>query len=56
MIDPAGLIRSVQVVSGHPLLNDAAVSAVRQWAYRPTLLNGVPVAIVMTVTVRFSTR
>jgi periplasmic protein TonB len=56
VIDRDGLVRSVQVLSGHPLLNEAAVGAVRQWAYRPTLLNGVPVAVVMTVTVRFSTR
>lgn len=51
-----GLVQSVQVLSGHPLLNEAAVRAVRQWAYRPTLLNGVPVEVVMTVTVRFTTR
>jgi protein TonB len=38
---------------GIPLLNDAAVDAVRQWRYTPTLLNGVPVPVVMTVTVNF---
>lgn len=55
VLDRDGLVQSVQVLSGHPLLNEAAVGAVRQWQYRPTLLNGVPVAVVMTVTVRFTT-
>jgi protein TonB len=54
VIDRGGLVQSVRVLSGHPLLNEAAVGAVRQWAYRPTLLNGVPVAVVMTVTVKFA--
>jgi TonB family protein len=56
VIDPDGRVQSVQVLRGHPLLNEAALTAVRQWAYSPTLLNGVPVAVVMTVTVRFTTR
>ena len=37
-----------------PLLNEAALSAVRAWKYQPTLLNGVPVNVVMTVTVLFT--
>ena len=37
-----------------PLLDDAAVRAVRQWRYTPTELNGVPVPVLMTITVRFS--
>ncbi len=41
---------------GHPLLDDAAVQAVRQWKYSPTLLNGEPVPVVGTVTVVFSLR
>ncbi len=56
VIDREGSVRSVRVVSGHPLLDGAAVAAVRDWSYRPTLLNGMPVEIVMTVTVRFATR
>jgi protein TonB len=55
-IDRGGRVQTVRVASGHPLLNDAAVGAVRQWSYQPTLLNGVPVAVVMTVTVRFTSR
>ena len=36
-----------------PVLDQAAVAAVRQWVYTPTLLNGVPVPVIMTVTVNF---
>ena len=36
------------------LLDDAAINAVRQWEYTPTLLNGVPIRVVMTVTVNFT--
>ena len=46
----------VVVVSGHPLLDDAAVAAVSRWRYRPTLLNGEPVSVILTVTVTFSLR
>lgn len=50
-----------QVVNGRvlrsvPLLDQAALDAVRQWQYTPTLLNGVPVPVVMTVTVSFTLR
>ena len=37
-----------------PLLDQAAVDAVKQWTYTPTLLNGVPVPVIMTVTVNFT--
>ena len=56
VIDREGRVRAVTVLRGHPLLNAAAAEAVGQWTYRPTLLNGVPVEIVMVVTVRFTTR
>ena len=49
-----GHVVDVKVLSGHALLQAAAVDAVRQWVYRPTLLNGVPVPVVMTVTVHFT--
>jgi protein TonB len=39
-----------------PLLDDAALAAVRTWQYEPTLLNGQPVPVRMTVTVNFTTR
>jgi protein TonB len=43
----------VKLLRGIPLLDQAAIEAVRQWAYQPTLLNGVPVPVIMTVTVSF---
>jgi protein TonB len=48
-----GRVTDVRVIGGHPLFTEAAVEAVRQWRYMPTLLNGVPVPVLMTVTVRF---
>jgi protein TonB len=47
-------VRDVRVLRSRPLLDDAAIDAVRQWRFTPTLLNGEPVAVVMTVTVAFS--
>lgn len=53
LIDKTGQVVETSVVSGHPLLNDAAVQAVKQWKYRPTLLNGQPIDTITTVTVNF---
>ena len=52
-IGPRGDVTSVTVLRGAPLLDEAAVEAVKQWVYAPTLVNGVPVPVVMTVTVNF---
>lgn len=52
-ISPQGEVSDVRVVKGHPLLNQAAVDAVRQWQFAPTLVDGTPVSLLMTVTVRF---
>jgi protein TonB len=41
------------LIRGHPLLNQSAIDAVRQWQYSPTLLNGEPVPVIATVTVNF---
>ena len=49
----AGEVEKVEVVRGHPLLAEAAVAAVKQWRYAPTLLNGKPVPVAFTVTVDF---
>jgi periplasmic protein TonB len=49
-----GTIEQLQVVSGNPLLVGAAVAAVRQWVYRPTLLNGAAVEVVAPIDVIFS--
>jgi protein TonB len=54
ILDATGKVESVRVLSGQPLLVDPAVRAVRQWRYTPTELNGVPVPVLMTITVRFS--
>ena len=48
-----GNIKKVKVVSGHPMLTSAAVEAVKQWRYRPTLLNGQPVETETQVLVNF---
>lgn len=49
-----GRVTDVRVLQGSPLLEGAAVAAVQQWTYTPTKLNGQPVAVIMTVTVRFA--
>ena len=54
VISKEGSIESLRVVTGHPLLNQAALDAVKQWKYRPTLLNGEPVEVITTVTVTFN--
>ena len=52
-LSPQGRVSEARVLSGPLLLSDAAVAAVRQWVYTPTLYDGVPVEVIMTVTVRF---
>ena len=52
-IDPRGRVVNATVLRGVPVLDEAALEAVRQWVYTPTLLNGAPTAVIMTVTVRF---
>jgi len=53
IVSKTGEIQNLQVVSGHPLLIPAAVDAVKQWRYRPFLLNGEPVEVETEVTVTF---
>jgi protein TonB len=53
-ITKEGKVDQVQIVDGDPILADAAVTAVRQWEYRPVLLNGEPVAVITTVDVNFT--
>lgn len=53
-ISAEGAVTQVRVLRSSPLLDQAAVDAVRQWRFTPTLLNGAPVAVVMTVTVAFT--
>jgi len=54
--DKDGNIQNLQVVSGHPMLAPAAIEAVKQWRYKPFLLNGQPLEVETTVTVTFSLR
>ncbi|HUF22541.1 MAG TPA: energy transducer TonB [Vicinamibacterales bacterium] len=54
VIDTQGNVSEARVLRGVPLLNEAALDAVRQWQYTPTLLNGVPVPVIMTMTVTFT--
>ena len=54
VIDEKGRVRELRVLRGHPLFDDAAIRAVGQWQFTPTLLNGTTVPVVMTVTVAFA--
>jgi periplasmic protein TonB len=54
VIDANGQIQNLQLVSGHPMLVPAAIAAVRQWRYKPYLLNGQPVEVETTITVIFT--
>ena len=54
VIDEHGNVVQARALSGHPILIPAALNAVLQWKYQPTLLNGTPVAVEMEVTVRFN--
>jgi protein TonB len=51
-----GKVDQIRVLSGHPLLIQAAIDCVRKWEYEPTLLNGMPVAVVLTVRIHFNQR
>jgi periplasmic protein TonB len=53
LIGADGKVQNVRVMRSVPLLDQAAIDAVRQWEYAPTLLNGIPVPVLMTVTVDF---
>lgn len=53
-IGPSGAVQDAKVLRSIPLLDQAALDAVRQWQFTPTLLNGVPVPVIMTVTVQFT--
>jgi len=54
VIDEHGDVTQMKVVSGSPLLVTAALEAVEQWKYQPTLLNGEPIPVEMIVTVHFN--
>ncbi len=52
-IGASGTVKSLKVMKGDPLLQKAAVDAVMQWQYRPTMLNGHPVETETTITLNF---
>jgi protein TonB len=54
VIGADGLVQDARVLRSIPLLDQAALDAVRQWEFVPTLLNGAPTPIVMTMTVNFT--
>jgi protein TonB len=53
VISKEGTIEELKVLRGHPLLVKAALEAVRQWRYQPTLLNGEPIEVITEITVNF---
>ena len=54
VIDVNGNVVEMQVISGHPLLVPAALQALRQWKYQPTILNDEPVPVKLLVTLKFT--
>src|SRR6185436_3232227 len=54
VINEHGEVGRIKVLRSVPLLDNAATTAVQQWRYTPTLLNGVPVSVLMTITVNFT--
>jgi periplasmic protein TonB len=55
-IDEDGNVTEVKIQKGHTLLNKEAVNAIKQWKYRPTLLNGEPIPVIAKATVEFILR
>jgi periplasmic protein TonB len=54
IIGKDGTVRNLQLVGGHPMLARAALEAVEQWVYEPTLLDGEPVEVIAPIEVRFT--
>jgi periplasmic protein TonB len=54
LVDTRGNVRDAKVLRGHPLFDEAAIAAVKQWRYQPLLLNGQPTEFILSVTVRFT--
>jgi len=54
IIGKDGAVKEVTAISGHPFLRQAAIDAVRQWIYQPTLLNGEPTEVSTEVAVNFT--
>jgi len=54
VISKEGAIENLKVLTGHPLLVQSAIDAVRQWRYRPYILNGDPIEVETQIVVNFS--
>ena len=54
IISKQGYVENLRVIKGHPMLTEAAMKAVKQWYYKPTVLNDAPVEVITRVTVNFS--
>jgi protein TonB len=54
LIDENGRVSDARVLRSLPMLDAAAIDAVRQWEFTPTLLNGRAVPVIMTATVQFT--
>jgi protein TonB len=54
VLDPTGSVTQLRVVRSVPLLDEAAIEAVRQWKYTPSVYYGRPVSVLMTITIRFT--
>jgi protein TonB len=53
-ISKDGTIENLHLLSGHPMLAPAAIEAVKQWKYKPYILNGEPVEVETQITVNFT--
>ncbi len=53
-VDTRGYVKTAKVLRGHPLFDEAAIEAVKQWRYQPLLLNGEPTGFILTVTINFN--
>ena len=54
IIDEQGNVTEIRALSGHALLSPAAIEAVKQWKYEPTILSGRPVAVQLIVNLTFA--
>ena len=52
-IDPSGEVGDIEVLQSVPELDEAAIAAVEQWRYEPTLVDGVAVPVLITLTISF---
>jgi protein TonB len=55
IVTAQGKVAEIKVISGHPLLIEAAIDCVKEWEYEPTLLNGIPTPVILTAKVHFHT-